>query len=175
MKQSRLMSGLESLINIVVGFGISLAAQMFFLPLLGVEIAFHQNLAFAVIMTVISLVRSYLLRRAFEAMHIRRPLSPFMQAVIAERFRQVDVEGWSAEHDDTHLPGELAQAGAAYAMATNSTVVAKLGETIPVTGRDLWPWAWDWWKTHDPRRNLVKSCALVIAEGERFDRNRKFR
>jgi hypothetical protein len=179
MKQSKLMSWLESFINIAVGFGISLAAQMYFLPLLGVNIEFHQNLMFALIMTVISLLRSFVLRRVFEALHIRRPLTPFMQAVIAERFRQIDIEGWDAAHDDTHLAGELAQAGAAYALAMNSVAVRdarlNLSERVSVViqGFHLWPWTTDWWKAHDPRRNYVKSAALVIAEGERFDRNRK--
>lgn len=43
MKQSHLMSFLESAINILVGFGISLVAQIVFLPLLGVTISLSQN------------------------------------------------------------------------------------------------------------------------------------
>lgn len=163
MKQSRLMSWLESLINIAVGFGISLAAQMFFLPLLGVAIDFHQNLLFALIMTVISLLRSYILRRVFEALHIRRPLSSFAQAVIAERVRQIEQEGWDAAHDDNHYPGELAKAGAAYAFDP--------GATAPPM---MWPWHDEWWKPEGGlRRNWVKAAALILAEGEKFDRNRK--
>ena len=87
MKQSRLMSFLESAISTAVGFGISFAAQVVFLPLLGVAVTLGQNFAFALIMTAISIARGFLLRRLFEALHIRRPLSPFMQAVIAERVR----------------------------------------------------------------------------------------
>lgn len=166
MKQSRLMSSIESLINIAVGFGISLTAQMFFLPLLGVEIAFHQNLVFAVIMTAISLVRSYTLRRLFEALRIRRPLSPFMQAVIAERFRQIDEEGWDTVHDDGHPHGELGCAGATYLLHAGTE-----SKAVPST----WPWDRDWWKPHGRRRDLVRGTALAIAEGEKFDRNRKFR
>lgn len=164
MKQSKLMSWLESLINIAVGFGISLAAQMFFLPLIGVPIAFHQNLVFALIMTVISLTRSFMLRRMFEALHIRRPLSAFMQAVIAERFRQVDAEGWDAAHDDSHLVGELARAGAVYALEAG---------TASITTPALWEWGGQWWKPMGLRRDLVRSAALIIAEGEKFDRARK--
>jgi hypothetical protein len=166
MKQSRLMSWMESLINIAVGFGISLLAQMYFLPLLGVNIDFHQNLMFALIMTVISILRSYSLRRIFEAMHIRRPLSPFVQAVIAERFRQIEGEGWSLEHDDAHGTGELAQAGSCYARWAGNPMRASMAP-------DHWPWSIDWWKPAGFRRDLVKSAALIIAEGEKFDRNRK--
>ena len=125
MKQSKLMSWLESLINILVGFGISLAAQIYFLPLLGVSIEFHQNLMFALIMTAISMLRSFVLRRVFEALHIRRPLSPFMQAVIAERFRQIEQEGWSHEHDDAHPIGDLASAGACYADFAGSPEIGR--------------------------------------------------
>ena len=166
MKQSKAMSLLESVINIAVGFGISLAAQIVFLPLLGVEISFRQNLAFALIMTVISIARSYLLRRLFEALHIRRPLSPFMQACIAERFRQVEAEGWSLEHDDAHKQGELALAGACYAEAAGAP-----RDKTPID----WPWSDEWWKPAGFRRDLVRAVALIIAEGERFDRQRKRR
>ena len=62
-------------------------------------------------MTAISIARGFLLRRLFEALHIRRPLSPFMQAVIAERVRQVEVEGWSSEHDDPAAPGRACKQG----------------------------------------------------------------
>jgi hypothetical protein len=168
------MSFVESVTSILVGFGISLTAQIYFLPLLGVSISFHQNLTFALIMTVISIARQFVMRRIFEALHIRRPLSAFMQAVVAERFRQIEQEGWSFEHDDQeHQPGELAQAGAAYAMAMNCVFVSKNGHTMPIGGSDLWPWVADWWKAHEKRRNYVKACALIIAEGEKFDRSRK--
>lgn len=109
------MSLLESVINIGVGFGLGLIGQMVFLPLLGVDINLHQNLLFAAIMTVISIARSYALRRLFEALHIRVPLSPAALAVIAERRRQIEVEGWTHEHDDQHQVGDLASAGACYA------------------------------------------------------------
>ncbi|MDI1264999.1 MAG: hypothetical protein PS018_17250 [bacterium] len=155
------MSMLESLINIMVGFGISLAAQMFFLPLIGVSISFSQNLTFALIMTVISIARSYLLRRLFEALHIRRPLSPFAQAAVAERHRQVEVEGFDLANDDAYPRGTLASAGAVYALYGR------------VGALDFWPWDHDWFKPQDHRRNLVRAAALIIAEGEKFDRNRK--
>lgn len=168
MKQSKLMSWLESFINIAVGFGISLAAQMFFLPLLGVQIDFHQNLFFALIMTVISLLRSFALRRLFEALHIRRPLSPFMQACIAERYRQIEQEGWSLAHDDLeHLNGDLSRAGACYLLYAGAVP----GSEAPAQ----WRWDSNWWKPGGYRRDLVRGVALGIAEGERFDRlrNRK--
>jgi hypothetical protein len=171
MKQSRAMSLLEAVVSILVGFGISLTAQVFILPLLGVAVSFSQNLTFALIMTVISIARQYVMRRLFEALHIRRPLSPFMQAAIAERFRQIDGEGWSAEHDDKeHFSGSLAKAGACYARyAGCDPSDSGLRDLI----RFEWPWSFAWWKPAGFRRDLVKACALIIAEGDKFDRNRK--
>lgn len=177
MKQPKLMSFIESMVNILVGFGISLAAQVFFLPLLGVQISFSQNFKLALIMTVISIARSYLLRRLFEALHIRHPVSPFMLAVIAERRRQIDVEGWSQEHDDAHEAGELAKAGAAYASKADLHVRLKdypgRQQTAEAFCPNVWPWSMDWWKPTGFRRDLVKAAALITAEGEKFDRNRK--
>lgn len=164
MKQSRLMSMLETLLSTATGFGLSLFLQWLILPyLVGVPIALHTNFAFAGVMTVASLVRGFVLRRVFEALHIRRPLSAFMQAVIAERFRQIEQEGWSTDHDDRHARGELAQAGAAYLVHAG---------TQSGTPPHDWPWSGDWWKPAGYRRDMVRGVALGIAEGERFDRLR---
>lgn len=155
MKQSRLMSFTESAINILVGFGISLGAQMIFLPMLGVEISHAQNFSFALIMTVISLARSFLLRRIFEALHIRNPLSPAALSMVAERRRQVDIEGFTAEHDDNHAPGEIATAGCCYVLnAFNPSA------SPPA----LWPWEAKWWKPQGFWRDLVRGASLILAE-----------
>ena len=79
--------------------------------------------------------------------------------VLAERRRQIDAEGWTPEHDDHHLPNELALAAASY-------VCADEGDAPPA----IWPWDWSWWKPKDRRRNLVKAGALILAEIERLDR-----
>lgn len=166
MKQSHAASLIESLVNIAVGLGLSLFFQATVLPLLGVPMPWRVNLTFAAVMTAVSIARSFTLRRLFEAMHIRRPLSPFMQAVVAERYRQIEIEGWSANHDDEHPPGCIAQAGGAYAIAAGQP------RTNPPA---IWPWADEWWKPRDFRRDLVRAGALILAEGERFDRNRNKR
>lgn len=171
MKQSRGMSLLESGINIGVGFGISLGAQMLFLPMLGVPINHLQNLFFALIMTAVSLCRQFILRRLFEALHIRVPMSPGMLAVIAERERQKTVEGWTPEHDDIEHDGggELARAGAAYLIsAAGDPKVAKM---------HAWPWTDKWWKPDvmNPRRDYVRGLALGLAGLEQLDRTKKRR
>ena len=94
------------------------------------------------------------------------PVYPASQAiadVLAERDRQQDVEGFSADHDDSHTDGSLAVAGVCYATFAVSR---------QVNIWNLWPRSWDpsWWKPKDPRRDLVRAAALLIAEIERRDR-----
>lgn len=162
MKQSKLMSWLETCLNTAIGFVIAMATQILVFPVFGYSPPLSTNFKIALIFTVVSIVRGYLLRRAFEFLHIRRPLSPFMQAVIAERFRQIEGEGWDTAHDDAHKAGELAKAGGCYAIHTGD------GETP-----QEWPWSDSWWKPNGFRRDLVRAAALILAEGEKFDRNRK--
>lgn len=169
MKQSKAMSLVESIVNIVVGFGISLGAQIAFLPMLGVTVSLAQNVGFALIMTMISIGRSYALRRLFEALHIRRPLTPAMNAVIAERWRQIEQEGWSNEHDDSHDEGELARAGASYVYAAGNWPRVGRPSHPPME----WPWRAGDWKPDGVRRALVKGAALTLAEIEKFDRARR--
>lgn len=172
MKQSRLASWIETIANTAAGFGLSLFLQwVYFDWWLGFPLHIADNLVFAVIMTIVSLARGFTMRRIFEALHIRRPLSPFMQAVIAERVRQIEQEGWSVEHDNAHDAGTLAHAGASYALQ------ADIWEKFPDTVRSApplcpgsWPWARSWWKPTEFRRDLVKAAALIIADGERHDR-----
>jgi hypothetical protein len=166
------MSFAESLINIVVGLGVAMAANAVILPLMGFPISLHENAIIAAFMTVVSIARSFTLRRVFEALHIRRPLSPFMQAVIAERFRQIEVEGWNAEHDRQHTPREIARAGAAYLVGAERFTVTDYEadeEEVPLSGRLIWPWGLDFWKPRELRRDLVRGCALGLAAGERSD------
>lgn len=67
--QSRLGSFLESLANVVLGYGIAVGAQILIFPLFGVVIPLSSNLAIGIIFTLVSLVRSYLLRRLFNLLH----------------------------------------------------------------------------------------------------------
>ena len=69
--QSRLMSLLESITNVVVGFAVALATQAILFPLLGWHITTGDNLLVAAIFTVVSIARSFTLRRLFEALRAR--------------------------------------------------------------------------------------------------------
>lgn len=94
--------------------------------------------------------------------------------VLAERRRQVTEEWWTPQHDDKHTAGELASAAMAYAcVATwDDDDRAPLRERRfgSMFVRNLWPWAKEWWKPTSRRRDLVKACALLLAEIERLDR-----
>lgn len=82
--------------------------------------------------------------------------------VIAERRRQIEVEGWAPEHDDRHGAHELAEAAACYCLSS-------AGKPFDYF-ETMWPWERWWFKVSDPRRDLVKAGALVLAEIERLDR-----
>jgi len=65
MIQSRRDSLIESITNIAIGYGVAVAAQMVLFPCFGVECSTGKNFGIGACFTVISLVRSYVLRRIF--------------------------------------------------------------------------------------------------------------
>ena len=65
MTQSRTMSAAESVANVLVGYGIALITQVVVFDALAIPVSLEQNLWIGVVFTVVSLVRSYLLRRFF--------------------------------------------------------------------------------------------------------------
>ncbi|MFY1855203.1 hypothetical protein ACOTBX_24690 [Achromobacter xylosoxidans] len=92
--------------------------------------------------------------------------------VLAERQRQISVEGWEPERDDTYRHGELASAAASYAQCAGLQGEGATTENAFKTPFvENWPWSEAWWKpSAEPRRNLIKSGALILAEIERLDR-----
>lgn len=94
-------------------------------------------------------------------------MSKAINDVLAERKRQQQVEGWTPEHDDEHRAGDLARAGATYAMAAG---IAAGGDTSALPAPYDWPWEPQCWKPTNSRRDLIKAAALLIAEIERLDR-----
>lgn len=72
--QSRAMSVVESVSNVVVGYGVAVSAQIAVFPFFGIEIALEANLLIGAIFTVVSLCRSYGLRRIFNAIARRREI-----------------------------------------------------------------------------------------------------
>lgn len=63
--QSRKWSLTESIINICVGYGVAFLSQIIVFPLFGIHATVKDNICIGLIFTVISLIRSYTLRRIF--------------------------------------------------------------------------------------------------------------
>lgn len=68
MNQTRLGSLVEVCINILIGFSINWIANIYILPLYGFAITGGQAFSMGLIFTVISVIRSYVIRRWFNAM-----------------------------------------------------------------------------------------------------------
>ncbi|WP_334180856.1 hypothetical protein [Pseudomonas nitroreducens] len=85
--------------------------------------------------------------------------------VLAERRRQIHIEGFSLEHDDERHRGELAIAAACYAeeafcQLRDPDRLPEISQIVP----ELWPCDPSWWKPSlDARKNLVKAGALILA------------
>ena len=65
MGQSKLGSMIEAISNTAVGFIISLFAQTWYLLYFDIQISHAQNAGLVAFMTLISIVRGYVLRRFF--------------------------------------------------------------------------------------------------------------
>ena len=70
MKQSRAMSLVEAGANVVVGYGLAVVTQMLVFPVFGLQTTLAQNLKLGLIFTVVSIARSFTLRRLFEAIRV---------------------------------------------------------------------------------------------------------
>lgn len=67
MQQSKLGSLIESTANIVIGYVIALLSQLAVFPMFGIHIPISTNIAITTRFMVIGLIRSYVLRRRFNA------------------------------------------------------------------------------------------------------------
>ena len=66
MKQSRVMSLVEAVANVVVGYGVAVVTQILIFPIFGLHTTLAQNLKMGLVFTIVSIGRSYALRRLFE-------------------------------------------------------------------------------------------------------------
>jgi len=69
-KQTKMDSVLEALFNILIGAGIALVAQFIWFPILGKSFTLSENLATTAFFTLVSFIRSYGIRRAFNGRSI---------------------------------------------------------------------------------------------------------
>ena len=70
--QSKRQSLIESFVNVAIGYGVALMSQILIFPLFGIHIPLASNLAIGAIFTVISIARSYAVRRVFNRLHCCR-------------------------------------------------------------------------------------------------------
>jgi hypothetical protein len=67
MNQTRLGSLIEAGMNILIGYGVALASQIIIFPFFGIHIPLSSNVAIGGWFTLVSLIRSYVIRRWFNA------------------------------------------------------------------------------------------------------------
>jgi hypothetical protein len=67
LRQSRAMSAVEAVTNVVVGFLLALLTQSAIFPLLGLKVSIGDNVVIGGVFTAVSIVRTFALRRLFEA------------------------------------------------------------------------------------------------------------
>lgn len=67
MQQSRLSSFVEQLVNVGIGFGIALTAQLTIYPYMGINLSVGTHVEITIMFTLLSIIRGYLVRRYFNA------------------------------------------------------------------------------------------------------------
>jgi len=68
MKQTRTMSLVEAVTNVIVGYGVAVITQILIFPVFGLHATLAQNLKMGLVFTVVSIARGYALRRLFEGL-----------------------------------------------------------------------------------------------------------
>lgn len=92
------------------------------------------------------------------------------QLIAVERLRQIEVEGYTAGHDASHLrlgyEDALVRAAVCYATPPDHRLRNYSQDDHP----RYWPWAPEYWKPcpDDRVRELVKAGALIAAEIDRL-------
>lgn len=99
--------------------------------------------------------------------------SPGIEQIAKERRRQISAEGWSSEHDDTHVMGEMNRAAQCYAEVARRILKGNSEEYVVLAG-ESWPWDRSWFKPFsggsarmDAILALKKAGALIAAEIDR--------
>jgi len=80
MHQSKLESLAEVTLNVAIGWVIALLTQLIVFPLFGINVTVGEQLSISVIFTAVSIIRSYVIRRWFNA-GIHRLVVAFVKRV----------------------------------------------------------------------------------------------
>lgn len=91
--------------------------------------------------------------------------------IVDERLRQIREEGFSPEHDDAHVNGEISAAAKCYVGWARQQAVYPNVNFKAWEMPHEWPWEPEWWKpSDDPIKNLKRAGALIAAEIDRLKR-----
>ena len=63
--QTKLESLTEAIINTFIGFVIAFISQLVFFPIVGIDVTLGQNFILTVLFTIVSIIRTYIIRRYF--------------------------------------------------------------------------------------------------------------
>ena len=69
--KSSWMSLVEAITNIAIGYVVAVLTQVLVFPLFGLSVSLGENLGIGAVFTVVSLIRSFALRRVFNALLAR--------------------------------------------------------------------------------------------------------
>jgi membrane protein implicated in regulation of membrane protease activity len=73
--QSRRQSLIEAITNVVVGYALAVITQIVVFPWFGLQMSLGDNMAIGAMFVLISLARSYILRRLFERLNEQKKTS----------------------------------------------------------------------------------------------------
>jgi hypothetical protein len=112
------------------------------------------------------------MEKVMEEFRLKKTIMNGIERIAAERKRQIEEEGWTAEHDDAFAMDQLARAATCYAMPgffAKKLLNDGLGRWVSLIEL-FWPWEKHWWKpTPENRiRELEKAGALIAAEIDRL-------
>lgn len=102
-----------------------------------------------------------------------------IEMIADERKRQVEVEGYSEQHDSCHSPRKLIQAAQTYLESADLTLHSKEFSpsnswhqtNLPFYRNEIkrtWPWEQESFKPTTDIRDLVKAGALIAAAIDRL-------
>ena len=69
--QTRRQSMIETCINVAIGYLVALLAQILVFPMFDIHIPLSSNIAIGAIFTVVSIARSFAVRRLFNRLHAK--------------------------------------------------------------------------------------------------------
>lgn len=70
--QTKLQSRIETLVQQAIGFVVAMISQLIIFPVFDIHINMKDNLLIGIYFTIVSIIRSYLVRRAFNKVHSKQ-------------------------------------------------------------------------------------------------------